>query len=193
MMSESTTQLTVIEDHPDRAVANALAQDRNPDRSPRYVSLLEAMGEGVQLQEEQFFDLLVGRGLNLASGAPLEQWGAIVGEARGGLNDDDYRRFIKARILANLSDGTPDELLTIFALITSPSQVRYFIHPPAAFRLQAVRGELLADDMVRRIVRMMQSVKPAGVAMVLTETLQNSILFGVSGRGFGKTFSRVLI
>lgn len=191
-MSESTTQITLIEDHPDRAVANALAQDRCAEDSPRYVSLLAAMGEGVQLQEEQFFDLLVGRGLNLATGAALEQWGAIVGEARGGLTDDDYRRFIKARVLANTSDGTPDELLTIFALITSPSQVRYFIHPPAAFRLQTIRGELLSDDMVRRVVRMMRSVKPAGVAMVLTEAVPGSILFGVSGRGFGKTFSRVL-
>ncbi len=188
-MAESTTQLTLVGDHPDRAVANALAQDRC---SPRYASLVAAMGEGVQLQEEQFFDLLVGRGLNLATGASLEQWGAIVGEERGGLNDDDYRRFIKARILANLSDGKPDELLTIFAIITAPSQVRYFIHPPAAFRLQATRDEALADAMVRRVGRMMRSVKPAGVAMVLTEALPGSILFGVAGRGFGKTFSRVL-
>lgn len=185
----STTQLTLIEDHPDRAVANALAQDRC---SPRYKSLLEAMGEGVQTQEEQFFDLLVGRGLNLATGVSLEQWGAIVGEQRGGLNDGDYRRFIKARILANIAEGTPDELLTVWALVTSPSDVRYFIHPPAAFRLQAVRGELLSDALVRRIKRLMVSIKPAGVAMVLTEALSGSILFGVAGRGFGRTFSRVL-
>ena len=188
----STTQLTLIQDHPDRAVANALAQDRSSQDSPRYVSLLEAMGEGVQLQEEQFFDLLVGRGLNLATGVSLEQWGAIVGEQRGGLNDEDYRRFIKARILANISEGTPDELLTVFALVTSPSQVRYFIHPPAGFRLQTIRNELLSDALVRRIVRLMVSIKPAGVAMVLTEALQDSILFGVAGRGFGSTFSRVL-
>lgn len=184
-----TTQLTYIGDHAERAVAAALAQDRF---RPRLRALLEAMGEGAQTQEDQFFDLLVSRGLDMATGAALNQWGAIVGEQRGALGDDDYRRFIRARILANICEGTPDELLAIFALVTGPSDVRYFLHPPAGFRLQAARTAPLSDVVVRRVRRLMQSIKPAGVSMVLTESTPASMLFGVAGRGFGSTFSRVL-
>jgi len=188
-VSTTTTQLTYIGDHATRAVGAALAQDRY---RPRLRALIEAFGEVAQVQEDQFFDLLVSRGLDSATGAALDQWGGIVGEQRGALGNDDYRQFIRARILANISEGTPDELLTIFALVTAPSAVRYFLHPPAAFRLQAVRGAPMTDIVARRVGRLMRSIKPAGVAMSLTEALSDSMLFGVAGRGFGSTFSRVL-
>lgn len=188
-MTTSTTQITYIGDHADRMVADALFQDQN---RPILRALLQALGEGAQLQEDQFFDLLISRGLNVATGEALNQWGRIVGSQRGGLSDDDYRKFIKARILGNLCEGTPDQLLAILALVSEPSQVRYFEHFPAGFRLQVLRDSPLSDLLARRIGRLMRLVKPAGVGMSLTEALTDSLLFSVEGRGFGSTFSRLL-
>lgn len=187
--TSSTTTLTYIGDHADRTLRDALAQDRC---RPKLRALLEAVGEAVQIQEDQFFDLIVSRGLDIATGVSLEQWGRIVGESRGGLGNDDYRRIIEARILANLSQGTADELVAIFQVLTAPSTVRYFPHYPAGFRLQTLRGEPLGDLLARRIGRLMRSIKPAGVGMVLTEALTDSLLFSTPGQGFGSTFSRIL-
>ena len=189
MSSQSTTQLVLITDHPERMLINSFSQDRC---KPKFKALLQAIGEGVQLQEEQFFDLLLSRGLDEAIANSLVQWGRIVGEQQGGLNDDDYRRFIKARIAANISEGTIDELIGVFATVTSPSSIRYFEHFPAGFRLTAFRADLLSDSMRRRINRLMKSIKPGGVGMSLTEALTDSILFSTATRGFGSTFSRVI-
>lgn len=52
-----------------------------------------------------------------AFGAQLDVLGSIVGEAREGDLDDEYRPRISAKILLNNSSGAAEELYAIFALI----------------------------------------------------------------------------
>ena len=59
------------------------------------------------------------RVVGVAVGAQLDVLGRIVGEARLGDPDANYRLRIKAGILLNVSSGTPEELLAIFRLLTS--------------------------------------------------------------------------
>lgn len=164
----STTNLVLIPDHKDQAVANLLLQLRQP----RITSLARALAEGAQTMEDELFGLIVNRELGAATGASLEQWGAVVGEQRGGLTDAEYRRFIEARILANNSGGSTDEMIKIWELVTGPSvSVQHFQIFPATFHLQVVRAVAMTDEVTRRVVRIMDDAKPSGIAMTLVEAV----------------------
>lgn len=188
----ASTDLVYIPDHPDRARRRLLSQDWD---KPRIVALAEALGMGAQAFEDDTFDVLIGRRLEAATGATLDQWGALVGEDRGTLDDTRYRRFIMARVLVNIGDSTVDELITIFEEITAPSVVWYLPMYPAGFKLRAIRKGWLSDVLRRRIRRMMADAKPAGVTMVLIEALEGYFGFegneAASGYNVG-TLARIL-
>ena len=171
--------ISYIPDHPDRAVRRLLFQDRS---APRIRALARALGEGFQLQEDQSMDLLQGRLLSLSTGIQLDRWGGIVGEPRGLLGDDDYRRFIEARILVNTCKGTSDELIAIWKLVMDSERVRLVMPgAPAFFSLEAIRPNFLGEGLRRRVRRIMADAKPAGIAMELVEALPGPF-------GFDNTF-----
>lgn len=166
---QATTELAYIPDHEERAWRRLLSQDHT---KPRLVAFAQALGAGVQEAEDVLFDLLVGRVLEDATGDVVDKWGAIVGEKRGGLDDADYRRFIKARVLVNIGDGTVDELVAIWRIITGPSQVvRYLPMYPAGYTLQVARYSFMSEVMRRRVRRTIEEARPAGVTSELIEAL----------------------
>lgn len=166
--TSTTTNLVLVPDHGDQAVADLMLQLRKP----RITSLVRALAEGAQVLEDDLFSLLVDRELSSALGDQLDQWGAIVGEQRGALDDDDYRRFITARVLANRSGGSADELIRIWALVMAPTEsVRLVPKYPAGIHLEAVRTELISADTVRRVVRLMEDARPTGISLTLIEAV----------------------
>lgn len=183
-LPDAQGNLVYIPDHKTIAVGNLLQELQ---RKPRVKALVEALASGVQRQEDDAFGFLVSTTLDGSSGAALDQWGALVGEDRGGLPDSDYRVMIEARILANNSTGTSDEILTIWQKITAP-QTSFIlrIHPPACFSLTVERDTPLSDSMVSRVGNLMRAIKPAGVAMFLVEVLPGS--FGFAENPAAKPF-----
>jgi hypothetical protein len=171
---ESTTTLLHIGDHADRAVRELLFVNRS---KPRIVALVRALAEGVQLLEDPVFDFVTGWNVNLVSGDALDVFGAIVGEQRQGLEDDVYRRFIQARIKANVSRGTRDDLIDIWRILMDADTVWYLDAFPAGFTLVAIRSEFLDDTTKGRARLFMQDVKPAGVSMDLIEGLLNAFTY----------------
>ena len=187
----SETRLVVITDH------TALLRGRMPHQfrdKPRIEALLAAIGSTLQGAEEQAADVLLGLELSGATGAALERWGELVGEPRGALTDDDtYRRFIRARLLANGCRGTVDELLAIWELITGPSEaVRHRLLPPAGLQLWVQRTAFLTDVVQRRVVRLMTDVEPGGITLSLSESLTGRVGVGASWTGLGTGLGRVL-
>lgn len=176
-------------DHEARALDDLLTPYKG---KPRIEALVRALATSAQDFEDEVFGQLTSRTLAASSGAQLEQWGEFVGEARQGLEDPEYRRFIMARLLANRSQGRVDELVSIFSIITAPSTVRYHDHFPAGFRLTAYRELEMSAQLRSRVRRLMRSIKPAGIGMTLTEARADSIQLGEAARGFGSTFSRIL-
>lgn len=67
-------------------------------------------------------------------GVQLDVIGRIVGQVRSGTDDPTYRLYLKARILANLSTGTVEELYGVFlamlgngiGLIYKPGKIKQF-------------------------------------------------------------------
>ncbi len=105
-----------VTDHVARGLARLLQQFKG---QPRIEALLTGYLEQVQELEDSLWDLRTLRSLDLAEGEQLDRLGEIVGQARGGLDDDNYRQLIRARIQANRSDGQADRLLLIARLVLS--------------------------------------------------------------------------
>lgn len=179
-MSDAVTKLLHVGDHEDRAQSELLFVNRY---RPRIVALVRSLASGVQLLEDPVFDFITGWRVDLVSGRALDVFGVIVGEPRAGLDDATYRRFIQARILANISKGTRDDLLEIWQLVMGADSVRYFDAWPAGFMLAAWRSEFL-DDVTRLRARLfMADIKPAGVAMNLIEGLTTAFTYDI-GPGY---------
>lgn len=103
-----------ILDHEERALARLLQQFRG---KPRFEGLIAAHASRMQSVEDMLWELLVCDDIDTATGAQLDDLGDLVGQLRGQLPDAHYRVFIRARVLVNLSSGTPDELIAIVEMI----------------------------------------------------------------------------
>ncbi len=145
-----------------------LAQDRG---KTNWRAIAKGIGDAMQLVENDLFDLPLSMTLSSATDAALDKVGAIVDEPRLGLDDEAYRRFIRAKILVNMSEGSPEELLTIFRAITGSDDCRHFDMFPGGFTLVTIRQTPMSDAEMRRVRRMMLDAKAAGVAMELIEAL----------------------
>lgn len=163
----SDLPLAYIPDHRDRALRSVPS---HLSGALRIGALVGGIGQSVQGVEDEIFGVYTGTTLGASVGAALDQWGALVGEDREGADDADYRRFIRARILASRATGTRDDLLRVWALITGGA-ARIVDCPPALFYLWTVRGSWMADSIARRCARFVGDLKPAGVQMVLLEAV----------------------
>jgi hypothetical protein len=169
--------------------ATALAEDLLSwlRGQPKMLALTSAVGSQVQELEDSLLDLRQDRLIAGAIGEQLEQFGVLVGEPRGSLADEDYRRFIQARILSNLCEGTPDELMTILRIIAGPvatgTDVVYRRRSVASFSLEYERGAALPADAAVRVGLQMVSVSPAGVELDVVEGVTPAFRFD-AGPGF---------
>ena len=169
-----------------------LAQDRD---KPNTLALASAIGAALQSVEDDLFNLPLATSLRLATGDALDRVGAIVGEARLGLDDGPYRRFIGAKILVNQSEGTPEELLAIFRIITGTPDCFHYDMPPGGFAMFCVRKTWMTDAERRRVRRMMSDAKAAGMAMELIEAAPGYFGFAEDSRAGAfdiGAFSRVI-
>lgn len=160
-----------IPNHAARALGDMLGQDRE---RPRMAALIRARSAATQTKEDLFFDLLLTNNIRDAGGALLDRWGAFVREGRGGLDDEDYRKFIRARISANLSGGSVGEIVEIVSTLVAPAVVVNVELYPAAFSLIIEGAEALGDDLRERIREFVRDIKPGGVGFDIIEALPNS-------------------
>lgn len=84
---------------------------------PRIAAILFALAEQLAGNEDDLWRVLEGGYIDNATGHDLDVLGQIVGQPRNGQLDDEYRRFIRARIKTNRSDGKIEQLLTIALLV----------------------------------------------------------------------------
>lgn len=123
---------------------------------------LTAFVEQIQDLENSGFELLNERGLLTAVGAQLDGVGAIVGEDREGRSDDEYRLAIRVRILRNLSDSTPEDILTIFNLYR-PGSYKLEELPPASLRLTPQEALTPSDPTPQQFAQLLADIRGAGI------------------------------
>lgn len=101
-------------DYTDSALALAMAQYAG---KTDFEYLLSAFVDEIQTLGDQLSELASERYLDGAEGIQLDRLGEIVDEPRGGKTDFLYLAYLEARILANRSNGTPDEVLAVARLV----------------------------------------------------------------------------
>jgi hypothetical protein len=133
--------LTKKTTHIEEAKANLIEQFKN---KPNLAALSDAYVEQIQDLEDVYFQLIDDRTLDTAVGVQLDGIGQIVGEERKGLNDDDYRIRLKARIRINLSSGTAEELYRILELLVQNNiEIEEFYPAAIVIRLD---NEFIGDE-----------------------------------------------
>lgn len=184
-----------ITDHAGRALATLLSQWQD---KPKVVALLGTFTSLVQTLDDTAFALLTARMLPVAEGAQLDQLGKIVGQLRLGLSDDDYRRLIGARILANRAGGKADTITRVIAGVVGVA-VRYHgpiygtslyatTAPQAEYRLTWDTDDTTSADLEVQVRLLLDAISPAGVAWEAVEAKATGAFrfSGGAGEGFGE-------
>lgn len=109
--------------------------------------------------ELAYQELLLNRSVDSAVGAQLDILGKLVGQLRGGLGDTDYRRFIRARIFANKSNGTHEVLLRVVRLVLN--------NPAATIESLSQRGAVA--------IRINGVITSNGVAGIVLEFARDTV------------------
>lgn len=168
------TTITLETDHAGQAEALLLSQDRH---APGIAGLVRAFMASIQKLEVDLFDLYTSLNIDEAQGALLDRVGAWVGEPRGALTDDVYRHVIRVKLFAITSSSNTDDVIAIAVDLTDPSDVTHWPIYPAGSQIQIERTDWMSAPRASRVRRLLEVVRPAGTALVLTEAL-------VDGFGF---------
>ena len=132
------------------------------------VAFVTALATPAQALEDALQQLLTQRTIYTATGATLDALGKLVGQARNGLADDDYRRYIAARVRANSSDGLPEQLIAICRLVVDDDIVSYTYRNlgVAAYEIIAnsgATGGVISDAIAAIVVAFLGAASAGGV------------------------------
>ncbi len=132
---------------------------------PRIEAFLTTFLDQIQELEEAFIDLWLIKLLSLASGVHLADIGNLVGQPNSaGLDDDDYRQLVRARILANRSNGDPDTLIAIVRLVfPTGGSVEFTRLPDASFILELSAEDGTDDYPMAELARIINRARAGGV------------------------------
>jgi hypothetical protein len=151
------TGLQRITDHVAAAVGRLIEQYRD---KANVVALVSIFAARAQVLEDALWDLYLLRWVGSATGAALDNLGAIVGQPRQSADDEVYRLYVQARIRLNRSSGTTEDLLAVLGLVFS-GEMRLHDRPPAGFRLELV-GAVDADHAAAYLA-LLRAARAAGV------------------------------
>jgi len=152
--------LTHIENLVERAKARLIGLFKG---KPHVEDLVDVLVSQIQIAEDTAWSLVVERTLDQATGVNLDQYGTLLDEPRNGLEDDDYRRVLRARVAADDSDGEGDVILDVVSRLTDSDNVRLTEAYPHTIMVSVVVDAPLTDDARERTARMTQSAVMAGV------------------------------
>lgn len=128
---------------------------------PNFDALVVLLAQECDGLEQVFFDLMSFYATDTAGGAQLDVIGRIVGEPRNSETDDAvYRRRILARIRANKSSGTPEEIYAVFGAL-GIEDMELVLQPTAGFSLRI--GETLTAAQAAQYSRFLGAARAAGV------------------------------
>lgn len=138
------------------------------DAPNNITKLLTGLLTPAQDVENAFQQLLTQRQVNTAEGAQLDVLGRLVGQSRGGMDDNAYRRMIRARISVNRSKGVIRDVITVALLVVGDDDATITVdnQGAAAFVLR-VDDAPLADGVAELLINMLRDTVAAGVRVIL--------------------------
>lgn len=151
-----------IDDYEARALRRTLSRHRN---KPRLGAVFASYGFAGQVLEDALLGVSSDSLFGNATGTTLEIYGKLLGELRGGLDDLLYRNLIAARILANQSQGTTDEMIEILQVL-APVGADVFHQNlfPASCLFTVITDDPPDSQYLARVATIMRKAKPAGIS-----------------------------
>lgn len=121
-----------------------------------------------QSLEAALQQLLTERSIDTAVGAQLDVIGRIVGQPRNSLDDETYRRYCRARIATNKSNGTIENLITVTNLVVYDDDAYYEIdNQGAAAVVVRINDISITADLANIVIKFLQDTVSAGVRVIL--------------------------
>ena len=137
------------------------------DTPNNITKLLTALITPHQSVEDTLQQLRTGLRLDNAVGAQLDLLGKIVGQLRNGLDDDDYRRYIRARISANISDGTVEDLLRVAVLIVDDDSLTIQVDQQGVAAVVVRVSNAVVSNTADILIKFLKLAVAAGVRVIL--------------------------
>jgi hypothetical protein len=162
--------LTQITDRVERALARLPQQHKDKANIRALVTVFVTQ---VQELSDAAWQLYTLRRIDTAEGVQLDQLGDIVGQPRAGLSDDDYRRYIRARVATNRSLASVEELIKITRLIVDDDAllVQAERHNIATIIIRLL-DVATSDDLADIVFSFLFKAKAAGVRLILESSAE---------------------
>jgi hypothetical protein len=153
---------------------------------PNTIGLVKAdLANGTDI-ENAIFEIWTLYYLSTATGVQLDNIGAIVGIARDGRTDTEYREVIQARAILNTMSGTPEAMIQACQLLLSATQVHVQNYPGAVLIIY------VNVPVTQTQFTSLSSFLPAGVGLIVNDSnnipISDPFVFFAdnTGHGFGK-------
>jgi len=118
--------------------------------------------------------VLTQRNVDTAVGVQLDVIGAIVGRAREGVADDEiYRRYVRAQISANKSNGTVNDVQKVARLVIGDTGTITTVITGVAASVLRVDGIALFDAVAAVLVELVLRATSDGVRRIVEWTGQD--------------------
>lgn len=132
----------------------------------RLLGIIDALSAQTQVDEDVAWQIMVERWLSSSVGSQLDGIGEIIGEPRGGKDDETYRLYLGVRIIINLSSGTGDEVLAVAsALFGEANHLSLDEFYPASMLLDA--SGAIGSATIETIASLLGETKCGGVNLQL--------------------------
>jgi hypothetical protein len=149
-------------------IAEAIARLPHQYRGTTTEQALAAWLAPIVQLEAALVAVLTQRTIDDAIGAQLTVLGELVGRPRNGITDDEiYRRYVRAQIATNKSDGTIEDALTITRLVLGdPTKALTNRNEGAAAYVMSVSGGI-PEAVAAVLIEMLIAGTGAGVRAIL--------------------------
>lgn len=144
---------------------------------------VRALVEPFQPVEDAFQGLEVGHRVDDAVGAQLTDLGKLVGRPRDGVTDDDvFRRYVRAQIVTNGSDGLIEDLISVADLVVYDDDATYtIVNQGAACVVLRIEGIVLTSDLAELLLTFLRRAVAGGVRIILeyySSTIADVLIWG---------------
>lgn len=154
--------------HSEKAV-NRITDDLKKENFEKFVTVYT---EEIQELEDALIILANQKDIETVTGVWLDFLGKLIGEPRGGRNDEDYRASLKLKIAANTSDGTPDLIMSLARQYTNSTTVR-LREGTTAWATLYVNGQTNIDSTFHKLI---EDIKPVATRWILESDINNDSL-----------------
>ncbi len=130
--------------------------------------LLACLVSPFQSLENVLQQLLIERSVDTAVGTQLDVIGKIVGQARNGLDDDTYRRYVRARVSTNKSTGVVADLITVTELVVYDDDAYYKVENQGTATIKVTVEDIaITQDLADTLLAFLKDTVSAGIRLVL--------------------------